>query len=124
MTDKLVVPTENQEGIKAPLAEHFGRAPYFTVVELNDKDEVTNITSIANVSEHVGGTGSPHDHISILKPTAMIVHGMGSRGREAFQNAGIEVLKSIGKTVKEVVDAYTQGKLEELTECCPHEHHH
>lgn len=124
MIDRIVVPTENQEGLNAPLAEHFGRAPYFTVIELGDKWEVADVRSVANVGEHVGGTGSPHDHIAELHPKALIVHGMGPRGIAAFQEAGIEVLKANANTVKEVVEAYKQGKLEELTEGCPHAHHH
>lgn len=123
MTDKLIVATENQDGINAPLAEHFGRAPYFTIVEL-DNDEVSNVSTVKNVSEHVGGTGSPHDYITQLQPKALIVYGMGARGIMAFQSAGIEVLKANGSTVKEVVEAYKQGILEELTEGCPHAHHH
>lgn len=123
MTDKLIVATENQDGINAPLAEHFGRAPYFTIVEL-DNNEVSNVSTVKNVSEHVGGTGSPHDYITQLQPKALIVYGMGPRGIMAFQSAGIEVLKAIGSTVKEVVEAYKQGILEELTEGCPHAHHH
>lgn len=123
MTDKLIVATENQDGINAPLAEHFGRAPYFTIVEL-DNNEVSNVSTVKNVSEHVGGTGSPHDYITQLQPKALIVYGMGPRGIMAFQSAGIKVLKASGSTVKEVVEAYTQGILEELTEGCPHAHHH
>ncbi len=123
MTDKLIVATENQDGINAPLAEHFGRAPYFTIVELNN-NEVSNVSTVKNVSEHVGGTGSPHDYITQLQPKALIVYGMGPRGIMAFQSAGIEVLKASGSTVKEVVEAYKQGILEELTEGCPHAHHH
>jgi predicted Fe-Mo cluster-binding NifX family protein len=124
MIDRLIVPTENQEGLNAPVAEHFGRAPYFTVIDLGEKWEVADVKSVANVSEHVGGTGSPHDHITKLQPKAIIVHGMGPRGIAAFQSSGIEVLKANANTVKEVVEAYKQGNLQELTEGCPDAHHH
>jgi predicted Fe-Mo cluster-binding NifX family protein len=124
MTDKLIVPTETQDGITAQIAEHFGRAQYFTVVDLNDKGEVANVSTVKNVSEHVGGTGSPHDYITQLQPKALIVYGMGPRGIMAFQSAGIEVLKANGNTVQEAVEAYKQGKLEELSEGCPNAHHH
>ncbi len=122
MTEKIIVPTETQEGINAPVAEHFGRAPYFTVVEFN-KGQITNITTVANTSEHVGGTGSPHDVLTKLQPKAIAVHGMGPRGITAFQSAGIEVLKTDANTVKEVAEAYAQGKLGDLTEGCPDAHH-
>jgi predicted Fe-Mo cluster-binding NifX family protein len=112
----------------APLAEHFGRAPYYTIIDLDNGGEVTSVKAVANVSEHVGGTGSPHDHITKFQPKALIVHGMGIRGITAFKSSGIKVLKTNVNTVKEVVDAYKQGKLEEITEGCPdarhNEHHH
>lgn len=122
--DRIVIATENQEGINAPLAEHFGRAPYFTVIDIDNKGGIAGVKPLPNVSEHVGGTGSPHDYITELKPNALIVHGMGPRGIMAFQSAGIQVLKANANTVKEVIEAYKQGKLEGLTEACPHAHHH
>jgi predicted Fe-Mo cluster-binding NifX family protein len=124
LTDKIIVPTDTQDGLNAHLAQHFGRAPYFTVVELGDKWEIANVTAVANVSEHMGGMGVPPDHLIKLHPKAIVVYGMGPRGIMAFQNAGIEVLKANADTVKEVVEAYKQGRLEELTEGCPDAQHH
>ena len=49
---------------------------------------------------------------------------MGPRGITAFQSAGIEVLKANANTVKEVIEAYKQDTLEELTEGCPDAQHH
>ncbi len=123
MTDKIIIPTENKEGLNAPLGQHFGRAPHFTIVEI-DNGKVTNIEIMANTSEHMGGTGSPHDMLTQLQPKAVVVHGMGPRGIIAFQSSGIQVLKANVNTVKEVIEAYTKGKLPELTEGCPDAHHH
>jgi predicted Fe-Mo cluster-binding NifX family protein len=126
MIDKLVVATENQDGLNALIAEHFGRAPYFTIIDLDSdkKWEVVNVKAIENTSEHRGGVGSPHEPITKLHPKALIVQGMGPRGIMAFQSAGIEVLKANAGTVKEVVEAYKQGRLTELTEGCAEAHHH
>jgi predicted Fe-Mo cluster-binding NifX family protein len=106
------------------LAEHFGRAPYFTVVDLDENGEVSNVKTIANTGEHAGGVGLTHDNIAELKPNAIILYGMGPRGLTSFQNSGIAVLKANANTVKEVITAYKQDELEELTEGCEHAHHH
>jgi len=49
---------------------------------------------------------------------------MGPRRIAAFQSAGIEVLQANAGTVKEVVEAYKQGRLAEVTEGCAEAHHH
>jgi predicted Fe-Mo cluster-binding NifX family protein len=59
-----------------------------------------------------------------LKPNAIVVYGMGPRGLMTFQDAGIAVLRANANTVKRVVAAYTNDKLQELTEGCQHAHHH
>lgn len=79
---------------------------------------------MSNVSEHVGGSGLTHDHILDLKPNAIVVYGMGPRGLSSFQSAGVAVLKANANTVKEVIAAYKDDKLQELTEGCHHAHHH
>ena len=123
MTERIIVPTENQEGLNAKLAEHFGRAPYYTVVELDEKGEVSNVKTVPNVGEHAGGMGFSHDHILEYKPTALIVYGMGPRGLTTFQDAGVAVLKANADTISEVISAYKNDALPELTEGCEHAHH-
>jgi predicted Fe-Mo cluster-binding NifX family protein len=123
LTDRVIVPTENQEGLNAKLAEHFGRAPYYTVVDLGENGEVSNVKTVPNVGEHAGGMGFSHDHILEHKPTALIVYGMGPRGLTSFQDAGVAVLKANADTVSEVISAYKNDALPELTEGCEHAHH-
>jgi predicted Fe-Mo cluster-binding NifX family protein len=124
LIDRVIVPTENQKGLNARLAEHFGRAPYYTIVEFGENDEVSNVRTVPNVGEHAGGMGYSHDHILEYKPTALIVYGMGPRGLNTFQSAGVAVLKANADTVSEVISAYKNDALPELTEGCEHAHHH
>jgi predicted Fe-Mo cluster-binding NifX family protein len=124
LTERIIIPTENQEGLNAKLAEHFGRAPYYTVVELKENGEAINVKTVQNVGEHAGGMGFSHDHILEYKPTALIVYGMGPRGLMSFQSAGVAVLKANASTVNEVISAYKNDVLPELTEGCEHAHHH
>jgi len=121
---RIVVPTVDESGLSAQLAEHFGRAPYFAVVELDEKGDVASVKTMPNVGEHCGGIGQTHDHILELRPNAIIVYGMGPRGLTGFQNAGVAVLRAIADTVREVVSAYNEDRLPELTEGCHHAHHH
>jgi predicted Fe-Mo cluster-binding NifX family protein len=113
-----------QEGLNANLAEHFGRTPYFTVVDLKENGDVSNVKAVPNVGEHAGGRGYAHDHIMDLQPNAIIVYGMGPRGLNIFQSAGVAVLKANANIVNEVIAAYKDDKLQELTVGCEHAHHH
>lgn len=124
MPNRIIVPAASQEGLNANLAEHFGRAPYFAIVDLNDNGEVTNVKTVPNVGEHTGRTGQPHDVVLGLKPTAIIVYGMGQRGIISFQNAGVAVLRANANTISEVIEAYKENKLQELTEGCHDARHH
>ena len=124
MPDRIVVPTIGQEGLNATLAEHFGRAPYFAVVDLNDNGDIVDVKTVPNVGEHAGGMGYTHDHILGLQPNAIVVYGMGPRGLNTFQSAGVAVLRANANTVGEVIAAYKDDKLQELTEGCQHAHHH
>jgi predicted Fe-Mo cluster-binding NifX family protein len=123
LTDRIVIPSEDQNGLNASLAEHFGRAPYYTVVDFDEKGEVSNVKAVPNVSEHAGGVGVAPDHILELKPTAVIVYDMGFRAIDIFKNAGVAVLRANANTVDKVVAAYKDDKLQELTEGCGHEQH-
>ena len=124
MTDRVVVPTEDQKGLDAHLAQHFGRAPYFAVVDIDDNKQVTKVETVTNMGEHLGGVGLTHDNIAKLKPNAIVVYDMGPRGLMSFQSAGIAVLRTNADTVNEVIAAYKEDKLQELTEGCEHAHHH
>ena len=123
MPKKIVVPTIGQQGLNDNLAQHFGRAPYFTAVDLDDNGEVTNVKAVPNAGEHAGGVGHAHDNILDLKPNVIIVYGMGPRGLSTFQNTGISVLRANADTVKEVIAAYKDSKLQVLTDGCADAHH-
>jgi predicted Fe-Mo cluster-binding NifX family protein len=123
LPSRIVVPTTDQEGLNAALAEHFGRAPYFTVVDLNDEGDATNVKTVPNMGEHAGGMGYTHDHILGLQPNAIVVYGMGPRGLNTFQNAGVAVLRANANTVDKLIAAYKDNRLQELTEGCQHAHH-
>jgi len=123
---KIIIPVENQNGPDSNVAQHFGRAPNYAIVELNQKKDIVNVKTQPNTNEHMGGTGHPHDTLLTEKPDYIIVCAMGPGGLESFKNAGVTVLKAEGTTVKEVIENFKLGKLKDLVGGCEHahEHHH
>jgi len=120
---RIVVPVMDKTGLDAQLSEHFGRAPYFSVIELDENRSVVTQKTVPNTSEHFGGTGRPPDRILQFKPNALITYGMGPRALDIFQSANVAVLKANTNTVRDVVSAYSNDELEELTEGCHHAQH-
>jgi predicted Fe-Mo cluster-binding NifX family protein len=124
MTKRIVIPVEDKTGIDARLAQHFGQAPYYAVVDLDETNTITNITAEVNRGEHVGGSGHPHEHLLVLKPNIFVVYGMGPGCLMSLRDAGLTVLKATGNTVKEIIDQFKEGKLLQLEGGCQHSHHH
>jgi predicted Fe-Mo cluster-binding NifX family protein len=120
---RFVVPIEEDKGVDSRLSEHFGRAPFFAVFELDEDGKISNQKVVLNESEHFGGTGFPPDRILQLKPDAVITFGMGPRALSQFQEAKVAVLRADSNTVKAVISSYVKDELEELTEGCHHAHH-
>jgi predicted Fe-Mo cluster-binding NifX family protein len=120
---RIIVPVSDEKGIDAHLSEHFGRAPFYAIIDLDEKGQVIGQGTIANTSEHFGGVGLPPNRILQLKPKALVTYGLGSKALRMFQDAGVAVLRTEANTVREVVNAYNNDELQELTEGCHHAHH-
>lgn len=123
MNVRLVVPSSEEKGLDSRLSQHFGRAPFYIVVDLDENGNIISDSSIPNTSEHFGGVGVPPDRIIQLKPNALVTYGLGSKALAIFQTAGVAVLRTEANTVREVVSAYNNNELQELTEGCQHAHH-
>jgi predicted Fe-Mo cluster-binding NifX family protein len=124
MKIRIVIPVENEAGLQAPVAEHFGRATYFAVIDLDEKSNIVSVKTEANKGEHHGGSGHPHENLLALGPNVIIACGMGPGGLLSFQNAGVKLLEATpAATVQEMVAQYKAGKLEKLTGGCEHAHH-
>jgi len=122
MTTRVVIPTEDNDGLEAHVAPHFGRAPYFTIVDF-ENGKLLKIEAKANTGEHFGGTGHPHENILALKPSVIVAEGIGPGGLQSFRSNKILVLKANSDHVREVIEAFQKGKLNELTAGCGHARH-
>ena len=116
--ERIVIPVTEDSGLNSRLSEHFGRAPYFMVIEMSSEGEISKIEAIPNTSEHFGGFGRPPDRILQLNPTVLITYNIGPRALNMFQQARVTVLRANALTVREVIEAFKRGQLEELTEGC------
>ncbi len=123
MPARILIPVVDESGLNSRISEHFGRTPFFSVLDLNEKGEVIEQKTVPNAGEHFGGGGRRAAFILGLKPNVIIAFGMGPRGLSIYQSERVPVLRANANTVKDVLEAYNRGELEELTEGC-HEARH
>jgi len=121
MNRRVLIPAEDREG--KVVANHFGRAPFFVLYEIDDSNNILAETVHENTGSHQGGRGHAHDNVLSLNPHVVIVRGMGPRGIRSLQDARVAVLKANNIDPKALIDAYVNGNLTELTDGCSDAHH-
>ncbi len=107
MMKKIAVPTNDERGLEAEVAEHFGRCLTYTL--LNEKGEVIEI--INNVSEHMGGTGLPPELMKKHGADVLLCKELGPRAIDLCRELGIEVYVSRARTVREIFESWKNDKL-------------
>jgi predicted Fe-Mo cluster-binding NifX family protein len=118
---KVCLPTMGDRGMDEYIAAHFGRAPTFTVVDLDTND----VKVVPNTGEHVGGTGHPGEFLLKEGAQVMIVGNLGPRAVELFQRSGIDVFTCATGTVREAIDDWKAGMLtvaDAKNACTEHRH--
>ncbi|MHA2405378.1 MAG: NifB/NifX family molybdenum-iron cluster-binding protein [Candidatus Hermodarchaeia archaeon] len=118
MVERVIIPVLDGSGKASQLSPHFGRAPYFAIAEITPKGEIESLNFQSNRSEHFGGQGRPPNLLLQLRPHVIITFGMGPRAMRRFQDAGVAVMQAQSEILGDVLNAFVQNELTELTEGC------
>ena len=117
---KVMVPLGSVEGLKSRVSGHFGRAPYFAIIDLSGDDVKVDII------ENPRGLGYTPGHYALVSGVNAIVvkGGIGTRALQLLSEGGVKVLEASGETLEEVIEDLKLGKLREYSgEGCPGKHH-
>ena len=109
---------ESNSSLEAEISRHFGRCPYYVILEVEEEKFKQPIKVIANPYATVHG--QPGQVPSFLKEQGIEVitaGGMGSRAVEFFNRYGIKVVTGASAKVKEAVDSFLKGKLKSSKPC-------
>ena len=109
---RICIPTETNEGKSAKVYEHFGSAPYFTIVD-TEKDSVEVIDNTNQ--HHAHGMCHPMKALISKSIDAVVTGGMGARAVQGLNQGGIKAYRAIPGTVADIVSQFTKGGLEEIT---------
>ena len=112
---RIMMPVEDATGLEAKVAHHFGRAPYFALVEFDENNKTLKVNTEPNRSEHMGGAPG-HSHESFLALEAEHCNSLfnGTRSTKHLQDAGITVLEATATQSKDNIESFKEGKLKDL----------
>ena len=110
---KIAVATEDGKTISA----HFGRAPYYAVVDVTDGQMVEQeVRAKAHHDNgHPHGPGQTHADMfaSISDCQVLVVGGMGAPAHQAALAHGLQVIATGQRDIAAAIQAYLAGTLEE-----------
>ena len=109
------------KGLNDEVSPHFGRAPYYTIWD----SETSEVETVPNTSQHMGGQGYPPELMHAHEVDVMLCSGLGPRAVQMFEKFAIRVYVGAMATVKDTIDAWKTGNLQEATDetvCKEHKH--
>jgi len=112
------VAAEDNSGLEAKVSMHFGRCPYYVIVE--EKNGEIDPLSRVIPNPYFGSHGEPGQIPSFLKEQGIeviIAGGMGPRAVGFFNQFGIKAVTGAGGKVKEAVDSFLKGELKSNKPC-------
>ncbi len=122
---RIAISAESNNGLNSMVSAHFGRCPYFVLVDV-DKKKILGVDTVPNPFYGQHQPGSVPAFIYDQKANVMLAGGMGAGAISFFEQYRIEVATGAQGTVKEAVDGYLKGTLRGIEASCPGEggHHH
>ena len=120
---RICIPTLDDSGLQAIPSDHFGSAPFFTLVDTATEE----VETIKNGDEHhVHGRCRPIYSLPVDSVDAIVCRGLGKRALARLRDTGISVLLTGAPNVSEILEAYRRNELVEMTaqEACGGGHGH
>jgi predicted Fe-Mo cluster-binding NifX family protein len=119
---RIAISADDANGLESVVSPHFGRCPYFIVVDVAD-GKIASVKEEKNPSFPHHQPGEVPRFISTLGADVMIAGGMGRRAIMFFEQLGIEGVAGAYGTVQQVVDAYLSGRLRGAEPCAESKAH-
>jgi len=115
----ICIPTTTAEGRTAPVHEHFGSAPFYTLCDT----ETEKVEVIANSDHgHAHGMCQPLSLFADRHIDAVLSGGMGARAVQMLNQGGIRAYRAVPGTVAVMLEQFAANQLDEITadNACAH----
>ncbi len=120
---RIAISIDDSARLEATSSHHFGRCPYFVLVDITDEKVVgEKVVENPHYAEH--RPGQVPDFIKSLDVDLMISGHMGRRAMEFFKDFGISTATGASGSARQTLDRYLSGELTEAEACCDQGSHH
>jgi predicted Fe-Mo cluster-binding NifX family protein len=113
---RIAVSVETNNELESVVAHHFGRCPFFALVDLEGRD-VQAVKVVENPFFNGHQPGQVPGFIKEQNANVMLSGGMGGRAIEFFQQFGIETATGADGTVRQSLERYLGGELTGAAPC-------
>jgi predicted Fe-Mo cluster-binding NifX family protein len=113
---RIAVSVEDKRDLDSAVAHHFGRCPFFALVDVNG-NEVQSIQVVENPYYHGHQPGQVPGFIHTQEVDVMLSGGMGGRAIQFFEQYGIKTATGATGTVRSALESYLGGELSGAAPC-------
>jgi len=113
---RIAVSVETNNELESIVAHHFGRCPFFAIVDLEGRD-FKSVQVIDNPFYNGHQPGQVPGFINEQKANVMLSGGMGGRAIQFFEQFGIEAATGATGTVRQSLEQYLGGELTGAAPC-------
>lgn len=113
---RVAVSVDNNNGLDSVVSPHFGRCPYFVLVDLEGQ-EVKGVNTITNPYYGHHQPGQVPGFIRSQQADVMLTGGMGGRAIAFFEQYGIQAVTGASGTVRRALEQYLNGELRGAKPC-------
>lgn len=114
----IAVPSNGKGGLNEDMSLRFGRCSSFTFVSI-DNDEISVVKTVMNhANQAMGGAGVQASQIvGTNNANVVIVGNLGPNAVQSLNSLNLKIVQVPNQllTVKQAVDLYIEGKLQEIT---------
>jgi predicted Fe-Mo cluster-binding NifX family protein len=106
---RIAIPSKDNKGLESEVCEHFGRAKYFTFVDIeNGKIKSIEVVEVP-FEEH--NPGDLPNFIREHNGELVLAYGMGRRAMVYFESLGTQVITGAYGKIKDVVEDFINQSL-------------
>jgi predicted Fe-Mo cluster-binding NifX family protein len=115
-TKRVAVSADDTNGLDSVVGSHFGRCPYYVLVDLEGR-QVKQFDVVANPYYGHHRPGQVPGFIRSQGADVMLTGGMGRRAINFFQQYSIETVTGASGTVRHALEQYLDGQLQGAEPC-------